>query len=206
MSFGNYTELKSEVANYLGRSDLTTQIPTFIELAEIRLGRDTRFRQMLKSVTATTTASDPRIALPSDFLEIRDLTIQGSPRTPLSYLSPSKFSRDSNADVVGTPVFYTILSAEFQFAPKPDRAFTLELLYYAKPAFLSDSNSSNVFLANCPDLLLYGALLEAQPYLVDDKRIPVWSGLYDRGVKNLSDASEKSEYSGVPITMSLTTR
>ena len=204
MSYTNYTELQASVAGYLGRSDLTTQIPDFIRFAEIRLGRELRTRLMLNSATAPTIANDAKVALPTDFLEIRDLFIQGNPRRPLSYMSPSAFSREAKADVIGLPVFYTLLASEFQFAPVPDAIYTLEVLYYAKPTFLSTANTSNVFLANYPDALLYGSLIEAEPYLINDARSQLWSTLYDRAIKNITEANESSEFAGVPLQMKVT--
>ena len=204
MSYTNYTDLQASVAGYLGRSDLTTQIPDFIRFAELRLGRELRTRLMLNSATAPTVANDARTALPTDFLEIRDLFVQGTPRRPLSYMSPSAFSRESRADTFGLPVFYTLLASEFQFAPKPDSAYTLEILYYAKPTFLSSSNASNVFLANYPDALLYASLIEAEPYLINDARSQLWATLYDRAIKNILDSDQGGEYSGIPLQMKIT--
>lgn len=204
MSYTNYSDLQASVAGYLGRSDLTTQIPDFIRFAELRLGRELRTRQMLNSATAPTIANDARTALPTDFLEIRDLFIQGNPRRPLTYLSPSAFTREAKADSIGLPVFYTILASEFKYAPIPDTAYTLEILYYAKPTFLSTANTSNVFLANYPDALLYGALIEAEPYLINDARSQLWATLYDRAIKNISDADQSGDYSGVPLQMKIT--
>ena len=154
MPYTNYSDLKTSVANYLGRSDLTSVIPDFIRFAELRLARDLRTRQMLKSATATTVSGEGKVALPTDFLEIRDLHIQGSPRIPLTYMSPSLFTRNAAADESGKPTYYSVLASEFALAPEPDTTYTLEILYYAKPTVLSDSNTSNVFLANYPDALL----------------------------------------------------
>lgn len=204
MSYTNYSDLQASIAGYLGRSDLTTEIPDFIRFAELRLGRELRTRQMLNSATAPTIANDAKVALPTDFLEIRDLFIQGNPRRPLSYMSPSAFSREAKADVIGLPVFYTLLASEFQFAPVPDAIYTLEVLYYAKPTFLSTANVSNVFLANYPDALLYGSLIEAEPYLINDARSQLWSTLYDRAIKNITEANESSEFSGIPLQMKIT--
>jgi hypothetical protein len=204
MSYTNYTDLQASVASYLGRSDLTTEIPDFIRFAELRLGRELRTRQMLNSATAPMIANDAKVALPTDFLEIRDLFIQGNPRRPLTYMSPSAFSREARADIIGLPVFYTILASEFKFAPIPDAAYTLEILYYAKPTFLSSSNASNVFLANYPDALLYASLIEAEPYLINDARSQLWATLYDRAIKNISDADQGGEYSGIPLQMKIT--
>jgi len=204
MSYTNYTDLQASVASYLGRSDLTTEIPDFIRFAELRLARELRTRQMLNSATAPTVANDARTALPTDFLEIRDLFIQGNPRRPLTYMSPSAFSRQARADVIGLPVFYTILASEFKYAPIPDAIYTLEILYYAKPTFLSSANASNVFLANYPDALLYASLIEAEPYLINDARSQLWATLYDRAIKNISDSDQGGEYSGIPLQMKIT--
>jgi hypothetical protein len=206
MSYTSFTELQASVASYLGRTDLTAEIPDFIRFAEIRLARDLRTRTMLKSATAPTIAGDARLALPVDFLEIRDLFVQGNPRMPVTYLSPSAFTRDARADESGLPVFYTILAQEFQFAPNPDTVYTLEILYYARPLFLSNTVASNVFLANYPDALLYGALIEAEPYLINDARSQTWAALYDRAIKNISDADQAGEYSGIPLQMKITSR
>lgn len=206
MAFTSYSDLKTTVANYLGRSDLTTQIPDFIRLAETRLARELRTRQMLKSATTPLVGGDAKIALPTDFLEVRDLYIQGNPRVPVSYLSPSAFTRDARADESGKPVYYTVLASEFMFAPIPDGSYTLEILYYAKPPVLSDANSSNVFLANYFDALLYGSLAEAEPYLINDARVQMWISMYDRAVGNINDSDENSEYSGVPLVMKVTSR
>ena len=202
----NYSDLKTQVANYLGRTDLTSQIPNFISFAELRLSRDLRIRQMLKTATATMTAGDSTVGLPSDFLQMRDLFINGTPRIAISYLTPSNFTRDSRASESGKPVFYTMRGAEFEFAPVPDAAYTLQMLYYAKPDALSDSNPSNTFLANCPDALLYGALVEAEPYLMNDARTELWTNLYRAAINNLNTSDDEAEYSGVPIAMKFSTR
>lgn len=206
MAYTSYSDLQTSVANYLGRSDLTAVIPDFIRFAETRLARELRTRKMLKSATASMVAGDARVALPTDFLEVRDLYTQGNPRMPVTYMSPSGFTRDARADESGLPVFYTVLASEFQFAPIPDTAYVLEILYYAQPPVLSGSNSSNVFLANYPDALLYGALLEAEPYLINDARSQTWALLYDRAVKNIQDSDQNSEYSGIPLQMRITSR
>jgi hypothetical protein len=206
MALTSYSTLKTAVANYLGRSDLTSQIPDFITLAELRLSREIRTRKLLKSVTTTTTAGDSTVALPSDFLELRDIYLDGNPRISLQYLSPSTFTRNAQATVSGKPAVYTTLGQEFEFAPIPDKAYTVELLYYFKPTAMSDSVASNEFLANYPDALLYATLAEAEPYLMNDARIQVWSSMYDRAISNITIGDQNSEYSAVPLQMSVTTR
>jgi len=206
MAFTSYSDLKTTIANYLARSDLTTQIPDFIALAEARLSRELRTRKMLVVARADTTAGAETLGLPNDFLEMRDVHLRTNPATSVTYLSPNAFFATARTTDSGKPVNYTILSSEIQFAPIPDTAYSAQMLYYYKPPVLSDTNSSNVFLANYPDALLYAALGEAEPYLMNDARLQVWSSLYNNAVASLNDSDDASEYSGVPLQMSVTTR
>jgi hypothetical protein len=206
MAFTNYTDLKATVADYLARTDLTTQIPDFITLAENRLRRDLRLRQMIKVVTTTTTASDATVALPSDFLEMRDIHIETNPIQTIIYQNPSNFFRNSNVTVGGMPSYYTVTGSEFQFAPIPDSAYTLKMIYYAAPTYLSSSVSSNVFLATCPDLLLYASLGEAEPYLMNDARVATWAALYDKGLTSLTISDDAGEQPSSPMVISVATR
>ena len=206
MSFATYSDLQTSIAGYLARSDLTTQIPDFITFAENRLRRELRVRQMLKSVTTATVSGDSTVEVPSDFLEIRDFVALTNPITPLSYSSPSILSNDPVASQVGVPRSYTILANEFLLAPVPDGVYTLRLLYYSAPAYLSSSNTSNVFLNIAPDALLYASLLEAEPYLMNDARINTWGSMYDRAITTLTKSDENTQYSGVPLAMKLTPR
>lgn len=204
MSFTSYSDLQTTIAGYLARSDLTTQIPDFIRLAETRLRRDLRIRQMLKSVTTETVAADSTVELPSDFLEVRDFVVVGNPVVPLNYYSPSAFNRNTRSWESGKPKDYTVLATDFQLAPIPDSNYTVKMFYFAAPAFLSDSNTSNAFLANTPDALLYGALLEAAPYLMDDARINTWGAMFDRAMTSITRSDEQGQYSGVPLAMQTT--
>ena len=206
MSFATYSDLKTSIANYLARSDLTTQIPDFITFAENRLRRELRIRQMLKSVTTATVSGDSTVELPSDFIEIRDFVALTNPIQPLSYSSPSALSNDPRASEVGVPKSYTILANDFLLSPPPDGVYTLRMLYYAAPAYLSSSNATNVFLTTAPDALLYAALIEAEPYLMNDARINTWGTMYDRAISSLAKSDQEGQYSGVPLAMKLTPR
>lgn len=206
MAINTYAGLKTTVAEYLARSDLTSQIPTFIELGEVRLRRDLRIRQMLKVVTTETVASTATVELPSDFLQMRDIHINTNPVSTVEYMSPSAFYRNTFSAIGGVPKQYTILAEEFQFAPIPDTNYTLQMIYYAAPPYLSDSNATNVFTNVCPDLLLYASLAEAEPYLMNDARVQTWAALYDRGLSALTVSDDQGEYSASPIAITTTLR
>jgi len=208
MAITNYTTLQSTIADYLARTDLTSQIPLFVQLAENRLRRDLRIRPMLKVVTTETVANQATVEMPTDFLEMRDLHIEANPIHTLIYQNPSNFFRNSKAGTLtgGYPNNYTVMGSEFQFAPIPDAVYTLKMVYYAAPDYLSSTNSSNTFLAYCPDLLLYASLGEAEPYLMNDARVATWAALYDRGLNSLTASDDAGENPTAPLVISVATR
>ena len=53
MAIDTYSELKSAIADWLNRDDLTSVIPNFIELAEAELTRNLRHRKMIVRADAT---------------------------------------------------------------------------------------------------------------------------------------------------------
>jgi hypothetical protein len=161
---------------------------------------------MLTVAQASTTGGVSTVGIPSDFLEMRDIHVVANPVRTLSYEAPNSFYRNTRSTESGVPNSYTVLAADMQFAPIPDSTYVLQMLYYVKPPVLSDTNASNIFLVNTPDALLYGALGEAEPYLMNDARLQVWAALYDRAINSISVADESSEYSGQPMSMSYNVR
>jgi len=202
MAFTNYTSFVTVVENYLARTDLSSQIPDFIQLAQTRMSRDLRTEKMLKVATAPITAGDGTVAVPSDMLEVREIHIQGNPVVRVAYQSPDLFFKDGLTTTSGISVFFTMLGSEFQFAPVPNGSQTVQILYYAQPTFISTTTASNLYLANYPDALLYATLAEAEPYLMNDGRIQTWSALYDRAIANIktSDLGQTYPYTSLNVT------
>ena len=200
MAFNNYTSFVTVVENYLARTDLSSQIPDFIQMAQYRMTRDLRTQKMLSSTTLSLSAST--VAFPSDILEVREIHIQGNPVIRLEYQSPDLFFRDGQTTLSGRPHYFTMLGTEFKFAPGPDTSYTVQILYYAQPTFISSTTASNLFLAYYPDALLYATLAEAEPYLMNDQRIATWSALYDRAIANIkkSDLGATYPYTTLSVT------
>jgi len=80
------------------------------------------------------------------------------------------------------------------------------MVYYHKLPYLSDTVSSNFWLANTPDLLLYASLGEAEPFLMNDERINTWAALYDRGVNALTKSDDEGDFPAHPLSITNSTR
>ena len=191
-----YAELKSAIADFLNRQDLTSVIPTFIQLAEASINRTVRHRRMLSRATATLTTQFTD--LPDDFLEAKNIQLNSNPVTPLSFvtLEHADLLRSGMYQTEGKPKYYTLVADTIEVVPVPDTEYTIELTYYARITPLSDAVTSNWLLDNSPDAYLYGALVHSAPYLKDDSRIPVWVGLFEKSLSDLKAETERSEFSG----------
>jgi hypothetical protein len=196
MALSTYAELKTSIGDWLNRSDLTNAIPDFISLAEAQVERTLRTRQMIVRDNASFDAQYG--AVPADFLETKSLKLTSTnPQTPLEFLSIDALdNKASEYTGSGKPRFFGVVGGQFRLVPVPDATYTTELTYYAKLTKLSNSVTTNWLLTSSPDIYLYGALLQAAPYLQDDARIQVWSSLYDRAMSELQTADDRGASSG----------
>ncbi len=195
----SYSTLKSTIADWLNRTDLTSAIPTFIQLAEAKLNRTLRVRQMVKRATAP--IDTPFFAVPFDFLEAKDFQLNTNPITVLEYVTESAGNalRASTHTAPGLPRYFTIVGGQLEAIPSPDSEYTGELTYYAKIPALTDSNTSNWLLSYAPDLYLYGALLQSAPYLRDDERLATWANLYTAAYEDIGVADQRATVATTPL-------
>ena len=76
-----YAELKTNIASFLNRSDLTDQLDFFIDATEGELNRRLRTKDMVKRATAT--ADSQYLTLPTDWLEAINIEITSNDFRPL---------------------------------------------------------------------------------------------------------------------------
>ena len=103
MAITTYSELKTAVANSLARTDLDSQIPDFISLAEARLSRELETRDQEKRAQATLTSGDEYTSLPTDLREVRQVKINTDPITVLEYMSPVALDNTYSGSGTGRP-------------------------------------------------------------------------------------------------------
>ena len=196
MAIGTYAELQTAVANWLDRDDLTDRIPEFIALAEARFNRVLRLRSMEVKYTANTVAAQRNLALPASYIQMRNFQVNTSPLTILSYVTPEIYDRLWGGSTQGTPKFYTILADEVSLGPIPASVQEVEMLFYKKFENLSGSVATNWLIINAPDIYLYGSMLEAEPFIMNDERVQLWATALERGVSDLQEQDNKDRHSG----------
>ena len=197
MAIGTFAQLKTAAANWLDRSDLTDRIPEFITLAEARFNRVLRIRDMETVSTAiSTTAGTREYSLPTGFVQMREFHLTTDPLTPLSYITPEMMSRIWAGSSRGKPEVFTVIADNVRLGPNPDATYTTSMLYYKKITALSASATTNDMLTNNPDIYLYGTLLEATPFIMQDERVNLWLAAFEKAVNDIQNQDNKDRHSG----------
>lgn len=198
MAITSYSELQTAVGNWLNRDDLTARIPEFIELAEARFNRQIRAPDMLTrddSFTVDSRYED----LPTGFIELARFSIEGSPPRMLEYLSAEEMDeKREKYHSSQKPGYISVIGGSFEFLPTPDSSYTGNVLYYQEIDGLATTDP-NWLLTSHPDIYLWGALVEAEPYVMNDERLPLWKSKLEEAMQELRRYNDRKRAGPTPV-------
>jgi hypothetical protein len=201
MAITTYAELKTAVENWLAHTLFTARVPEFIAIFEATANRRLRTRWQ-EGTASLTPGSDGTVALPSDYLALRRATWTGSKRVELEYVHPTYFQSAYPTRPQGTPTIFTIEGSTLKVMPLD--ATAVELDYYAKVPALSDSATTNWLLTAHPDLYLFGAMVEAELFGVNDERAPLWKARRDEIFSEIEQLSMRGRGAGAVRVVGMT--
>ena len=193
MALSSYAELKSAVADYMGRDGdvgFVSQIPTFIALCEARLNRVLRDGRN-EIVAQLTPNSSGEAILPTNFRQVRSVNV-GDAAASLEYLTPDE-AELRYGDETGTPASYTIIGRTMFIYPiSEDPVF---LLYYSGVTGLSDTETSNWLLESHPDVYLFGSLVEACLFAgLEDQRSATWEQRFAGAIDDMRQEDQGARW------------
>jgi len=187
-----YDNLVSIVPEYLERSDDATinAIPTFITLAEIEIAREIKTLGQLQVAQSQMTLGNPQLAKPALWTKTVSMNYTNSSGVKMPiFLRKYEYLSNywPNNTSTSAPLFYADTDWDHWYiAPTPDQAYNFEVLYYERLPPLSSTNQTNWLTRNAPNVMLYGTLLQAMPYLKNDQRV-IFQQKYTEGIKALKD-------------------
>lgn len=185
------------MGDFLNRADLTTFIPNFIQNAENTLYKKLRIRAMENTLSVTTASGVATIPTSPVFVELKYAYVNNSPVVPLSVVPAEQiFEIFPNRTAGQPPKFIAVDGLNFIFGPYPTDGLTIKGTYYGRLTALGSGNTTNWFTTYAPDLLLYGALIEAEPFLVGDARMQTWNALYQRAYDAVATEERRQRVSG----------
>lgn len=186
----NFGQLKAVVKSYLNRNDLDSYIPDFINVALRKIEQEFNLNYMKTNTTGTITDGTGYIAQPTemkgiDFIRIIDPDQTDDQGKPLIGCNYEIFINLTRYEKEGEPTAFSLYNENIYFYPIPDKNYSYELSYYKYTPFMTSDNDTNWMTENQWFLLLYGALIEAEPFLMNDERMLTWKALYDDGIRRL---------------------
>jgi len=188
-----YTSLIDDMKRYLERGEpgdtaVIEQLPRLVALAEKNIAAELKpdgFEQWIVSSAplnaGTFTVQKPvrwRKTISMAYLLAPDYDrrypILSRRKEYIETVYPSVASADR-----GYPVFYSDYGP-FHWLVMPAFIVALKLAtgYYEEIQPLDDANQTNWLTQYAPQVLLYRALLESQPFLKNDPRIETWKKMY----------------------------
>jgi len=200
MSITTYSELQTAIGNWLDHSLFAARIPDFIALFEAAANRKLRTR--LQEASTNLTPSSGSVVLPADYLLWRRVTWTGVPSVELEYVHPSYLQSAYPSAPTGVPRVFTIEGTTLKIRPVDDTA--LEFDYFQKVPALSESSTTNWLLSAHPDLYLFGSLVEAEMFGVNDERAPLWKARRDEIFDEIEKLSNKTRGAGAARVMGAT--
>lgn len=199
----DYSSLKANIASWLNRSDLSSEIDTFIDLAEADMMRKLRHWRM--EARTTLSVSGQYTDLPADFIEAQRVVASASAPVRMELMARGEMQqlREAANDTGGTPQYYAITGGQLEVYPSPDATYSVDLAYLQRPADLDDTDTTNWVITYYPDVYLYGALVHSAPFLMDDPRLAVWQGLYEKALAEANFESDRARYGGASPRMKI---
>lgn len=198
---GDFVTLRGMVARSLDRDDLKDEIENLIALAEARFNRTLRVPQMESFVTTSVTAEE--FALPDDFLAMRSIFVNTVPRRALTAMSPTQLAEAIPVNGF-LPQGYTLVEGQprrirIEPAPSATSPLPISMIYWQRIPALTLSNVTNWLLTEYPDIYYYGTLLQAEAYIANDARLPVWKAALDEALSELRQAAANDGAGAQPL-------
>lgn len=186
----NYGVLKSDTADYLHRSDLSTQIVKFIEKARLRIARDLRVLELEEAATLSG-PTDDTFDLPADFMELRRAYSNG---VPLRAVNPHELQYWTAS---GSPQVYTIQGRTL-VAPGAEQ---VDIWYFKAEAALSSDSTEHPTMAAHPQIWQAAALVEAALFTNDTELLAMWASIYDAEVAAANRKAERARQGTAPAVI-----
>lgn len=201
----DYQTLQDAVKGMLwDRQDLDAQIPMFISLASrsiFRMLRHPTHETLFDWDTSGYGLPVAILELPGDFLELKFVLRDDQPLERISDIELK--ARWEQKQEFAAPRAFARIGNRLYLDPQADSVdYAYSMVYWADYSnTLEQPTDTHDVLRVAPDMFLYGALLHASPYLLDDARVPIWRSFYDQALGELMTHASEAEYAGSPIAV-----
>lgn len=190
----NLGELRAAVAVELVRPDVTdAQIDRWLNNASTRVSRLVRLPGT--DTVSTLTVTSGAVTIPTDLLELRALYIDDE------QLEKTDYQRFLKVDATCDAYVYTKVGTAYKIRGTPADATEVSCWYYRTPTVLVSDTDEDTIHEMASDVILYGALVEAGGFVLDERR-GVWSEEFNQRAQDLLAYLRQSELAEGPMSVS----
>lgn len=201
MAQQNLGDLITRVEAWSNRKDISDSLYTdFINIALSRILRTVRL-PIMEAVSSITVDSDGSAEIPRDYLEAIDLRVTASGRTRSLERKDIAFVEEVASESTGVPCYFARRGTKFYLAPMPQDVSTVQLYYYITLQPLVQSTDTNWFIADAPELLLYGALTELALYVKDEIAAAQWEAKFRAHAVEVQRLADDAQWSGSALSI-----
>jgi hypothetical protein len=205
-----FSAMKIKVADWLKRSDLSSVLGDFINTARHRLEESSNYWTMLAQVTGTLSTDTITFATLNNGITDYHTNTYGGLSIPAGRVKSIKSIRltcsGKNTPITiksydelismypwgssetGQPIYAAVdhIQQKVIFRPYPDSSsYTYEIFLWERHGDLTTDEHTDQTMQYHWEVVLFGALLEATPYLINDPRVALWQAKYTEAKAHL---------------------
>lgn len=175
MAISTFDELKTAIADWMARSDVSGSAADFITLGEARLNR------LLEVVATTATLAGVVDSAEIDIsalsiVEPQDLYVTDG--NTEYFVAPRALGTFTTETISGLPGLWAIEGTNIKLDRPCDQTYSFRFIYQGRFA-LSDAAPTNEFLTNNPDLYMAASIVWGAVYTKDLQAGAMWKSMLD---------------------------
>ncbi len=197
MPFTTYSGYVNELLAWPDVSLTTAQVTSLIGISERQVNSKLRVRPM-ETALASTVATAGTAALPADYVELKNAYIDGTPTRPLKRATADEIYT-KYPDRTPLSLNEVLIAREgnsFIFGPAGQVGDVVKGIYYARPISMADNTTTTPTFSVYPQVYLYAALANLEPYIGRDPRIQVWATYFNQALETANGEDAREMASG----------
>ena len=178
-------------------ADVEDALPYLLKLAEGRLSRMMRVKEMSDVWSTEIVDGREYYTLPDDFAGMRNIQYiwESQQKATPSYVNPEQGNRTKNG------YYYTIITNRLRVIPVLTGSGIIELAYYRRILPLVNDADTNWLLTKNPDVYVSALMAEVEAFVKNDERHVMWVSKMDSYLDEINHKDRDDRWSGHSLSV-----
>jgi len=196
MALSTYSELKTEIANWMLDSapEVAPQADVIVALGRVYINLKLRAREMI-TVDGTLVITSGEATIPTYYIAPRRVVFTSGARIPLKQMTPEQADLWYPYRPSGVPAHFTIIGSKLRLYPTPADATTVELTYYKGLEPMVNDGDTDWLLTKYPNIYLSAGQMYAAEFIKEDQEAQKQALITDTLVSMVNAQDEETDLS-----------